>query len=227
MDAKRFSIDDCDVAVSELTQFIDHVCCESAHFNPDTDRLDKFWFSILQSDRQFQHLWSVVKTCLLLSHGQAGVEREFSINKATMRTNLTERCLISERFVIDHVIRIGGIENFCISPELRLAVANARQKYRLYLEDEQRQKEKDHESEKRKKDEEELEKMSKEKLRMERDISHLQESADKLAFKAETTQNFKFLLESNALRKSIQEKREQLNQICRNISEKQRLVLSL
>ena len=72
-----------------------------------------------------------------------------------------------------------------------------------------------------------MEKLSKEKLRMERDISHLQESADKLAFKAETTQNLKFLLESNAFRKSMQVKREQLNQICRDISEKQRIISSL
>ena len=51
---------------------------------------------------------------------------------------------------------------------------------------------------------------------MERNISHLQESADQLAFKAETSQNLKLLLESNAFRKSMQVKREQLNQIVKS-----------
>lgn len=51
------------------------------------DRLDGFWCKVLsESDKEYVHLMSVVKKIMILSHGNATVERGFSVNK---------QCLVS------------------------------------------------------------------------------------------------------------------------------------
>jgi len=56
-----------------------------------------------------------------LSHGQAMVERGFSINKEVESYNLKEDIFWARRVICDHVNAFGGI--------LKVAAAGARQKY--------------------------------------------------------------------------------------------------
>ena len=44
----------------------------------------------------------------MLSHGQAGVECGFSINKELMEYNFKERSVISQRVIYDHIQAVGG-----------------------------------------------------------------------------------------------------------------------
>ena len=224
VDSKRFCVELCDSAISEMAQFIERYSA-GIQFDHETDRLDELWYSLLHCEKQLQNLWSVhsvVESCLLLSHGQAGVERGFSINKATMTTNMADRTLVAQRHVIDHIQRIGGIENFIITPELRLAVTNARNKYRLFLESKKKEEEADSLQKKRLKDEEDVMKMKEKRARLSKDISALEESADKLALKAESAKSFKYLLESNALRISVRDKKNEIARITDEISMKEK-----
>ena len=50
-------------------------------FRIATDRLDSFLFAVLHEQKESQHLWITVQLLLTLSHGQATVERGFSVNK--------------------------------------------------------------------------------------------------------------------------------------------------
>jgi len=54
-------------------------------------------------------LWEVVRTVLLLSHGQAQVERGFSTSKELMDVNIKQRTLVAKRAIVDYVQLIGGL----------------------------------------------------------------------------------------------------------------------
>ena len=50
-------------------------------FNPSVSRLDTLILGTLSRNDLYSKLWKVVKMLLVLSHGQATVDRGFSINK--------------------------------------------------------------------------------------------------------------------------------------------------
>ena len=53
-------------------------------------------------------MWSVISKLLLLSHGQATVERGFSINRQEEVENLVGESHIALRFIVDTVNSLGG-----------------------------------------------------------------------------------------------------------------------
>ena len=62
---------------------------------------------------------------LLLSHGQASVERGFFVNKEIATSNLMEHNLIARRVIKDHVQNVGGLKQLLISKELLQSAQNA------------------------------------------------------------------------------------------------------
>ena len=90
---------------------------------------------------QFTQLWKVVRDVLLLSHGQADVERGFSVNRQVEADNLSQEGFVARRTICDHVAAVGGLQHVDVSfPSLIVAAASARQLYQQYL-DKQRQEE--------------------------------------------------------------------------------------
>ena len=59
-------------------------------FDVKLHRLDVVFFEHLNDKEEYKELWSVIRRLLTLSHGQAVVERGFSINKDTMVANQSE-----------------------------------------------------------------------------------------------------------------------------------------
>ena len=49
----------------------------------------------MAGNKQLAKVWNMVKLLLLMSHGQATVERGFSVNKEVAAENLTERSFIA------------------------------------------------------------------------------------------------------------------------------------
>ena len=92
----------------------------------------------MADDKQLAKVWSVIKLLLLMSHGQATVERGFSVNKEVAVENLTERSFIAPRIIHDHIESVGGLANVKISKQLLTSSAGARQKYLSYLDDQNR-----------------------------------------------------------------------------------------
>ena len=61
---KKLTFEECDIVETQYDNFLDNkVASERSTF------------------KEYKDLWSVVKMVLLLSHGQASVERGFSVNK--------------------------------------------------------------------------------------------------------------------------------------------------
>ena len=61
---------------------------ESFKFTHPKDRLDDFYYKHACISN-YKELYFVVRLVLTLSHGQAAVERGFSINNTSVKTNMT------------------------------------------------------------------------------------------------------------------------------------------
>ena len=93
---------------------------------------------------------------LLLSHGQATVERGFSINRQLEVENLNDQSYEAQRIICDHVHYVGGLLNVNITKELLSSATGARHKYQAYLEDKKHDKVNMEKSQKRTAVEEEI-----------------------------------------------------------------------
>ena len=70
------------------------------------------WISFLHlsSTRACENLRVVVKKVLLLSHGQASVERGFSVYKNLLSVNMEAKSIISRHIIVDHVRQLGELQ---------------------------------------------------------------------------------------------------------------------
>ena len=59
---------------------------------------------MLQAQEEYKELWVTMQLLLVLSHGQATVEREFSVNKEVLTANLQELSLQGIRLVHSSVL---------------------------------------------------------------------------------------------------------------------------
>jgi hypothetical protein len=79
-------------------------------------------------------LWLVAEKVLLLSRGQASVERGFSVNKQAEVDNHIGSIFEAKCMLCDHIAALGGVCNIDVDNKLLLlSCSSARQKYGLYL----------------------------------------------------------------------------------------------
>ena len=98
----RVAEKDCDTLLQEFDLFLDNIpvfgSSQFANFDSSQDRLFKF-----MNGDAYKNLLEVVKLVLVLSHGQAAVERGFIVNKEAEVENLKGHTLIAMRTVTDHM----------------------------------------------------------------------------------------------------------------------------
>jgi hypothetical protein len=143
VDAKRFPNTDVDGVVDEMCNFRDESqhCSElNAQFQAFSTsyRLDTFWHAILLKST-YKKLWNVVQMLMLLSHGQASVERRFSFSKEIMTHNMKEQTLVAQRAVVGHAARVGGLDKMTIAKKMLLAAGSAKTSYNNYVAEEKEQ----------------------------------------------------------------------------------------
>ena len=110
-------------------------------FDSKLCRLDTFWHSAIGNDNDFAMMWSCVfHKLLLLSHGQASVERGFSINKDVISENQHPKTLVARRLCKQFVSQCGGISKVVVNSDMLLAARSARGKYMAHLEEENEKK---------------------------------------------------------------------------------------
>ncbi|KAG1686949.1 Telomere-associated protein RIF1 [Nymphon striatum] len=153
----------------------------------------------------------VVKLILVMSHGQASVERGFSINKEIEVENMKEHTLVARRMVCDHVNTVKGVTSVDINKSLLLSVKHSRKKYEQYLEQQRVNKKSDDLRAKRKSTLEEIEEIKKKKRRLDADIKCLNETADQLLQKAEDEGKLSHLTKANSFRRTAKDKMQQLD----------------
>ncbi|GBN24995.1 hypothetical protein AVEN_64573-1 [Araneus ventricosus] len=96
---------------------------------------DSFYYGLLSKGKKkkWEDLWQVVKLCFIFSHGNASVERGFSVNKTMLVENLKEQSLINQRRAYDGIKFLGGVENVSITKRMLLADRGVRHLYRADL----------------------------------------------------------------------------------------------
>lgn len=105
---------------------------EFLSFQPVVNRLDTFlcgWLS-----RANPVAWAFWQKLLLLSHGQASVERGFSVNKEVETDNMQEETMVAHWLVCDYVDLHGGVP---LTKELLVSVGAARSRYCIFLDQQQ------------------------------------------------------------------------------------------
>ena len=106
--------ENCDNVLQQYSTFLDRVPIIGSDlfssFNPNVHRVDEF-FSTHMTGENNAALFDIVKVLLVLSHGQASVERGFSVNKEIEVENLHEHSLVAQRIICDHLRAVGGVLN--------------------------------------------------------------------------------------------------------------------
>ena len=219
-------LEDVDDILEEFEDFCKAAKVNERFINFDRykDRLDEVYFSQL-SNSGTQKLWKFVKKCLVLSHGQASVERGFSENKEVLETNMGSETLVARRLIKDHVRAIGGVEKFSISSKLRKSCSLSYKKYAAKMEE---VKAKDGNNMKRKMVVEEVVTLKKRKLELEDSVAYLKKESDKNADMAEsatsTNEQLALFTSAHALRKTMVKKDEELVLLREEIQEKESLL---
>ena len=120
--------------VSDAKQFHHN---DFSSFSLEENRLDAFYFELLSGNRDFKELWDTMKFLLTLSHGQAIVERGFSVNKEVLVPNLKEVSLVAQCFIHDTISTQDiHLSDFTITEKLLQSCNYANSRYKMYLLDE-------------------------------------------------------------------------------------------
>jgi len=80
------------------------------NFNPVKSRVDILMHETMAGKDMYSKLCNVARMLLALSHGQAAVERGFSINKQAEEVYLWAETFVTKRSVCNHVRYVGGID---------------------------------------------------------------------------------------------------------------------
>ena len=163
--------------------------------------------SILASylkESPYKKLWELVKCLLVLSHGQAGVERGVSVNSEIMAYNFKEKSVVAVRVIYDHIQRSGGILNVKIDQELRNAVKSASSEYRAELKKQQEQEKKKRKNDENKSINDEILSLKGKRKRLLEDSSTLYSSVEELMDLAEKEQKMIHVTKANSYRRTIQ-----------------------
>ena len=135
----------CDEVASEFRKFLeDDLKKENLkfqEFDHKTKRLDEFFFRDIDVSK-YNSLSFVFKLIFTLSHGQAAVERGFSINNNVLLTNMKEETMVARKMICDHM-RANNLkpDTININTDIIKAARGAAMKWKLAQEDERKAKE--------------------------------------------------------------------------------------
>lgn len=119
------------------------------NFDRKQHRLDSLWFELCSPNHT--ELLSFVKLILCLSHGNAAVERGFSVNKECLVENLSEESPIAQRRVYDGVSAAGGVTKIEITSRMMQMVRGANIRWKDELQKRKQERLEAAEAEKKKK----------------------------------------------------------------------------
>ena len=103
-------------------------------FDWKVDRLDELFNVKIKSKLSLSHYFmKFVNLIFILYHGNANVERGFSINKHCLSENLQEESLVARRMICEQVSISGGPEKVELNNSLMLSCKNANSRWKESL----------------------------------------------------------------------------------------------
>lgn len=181
------------------------------------ERLDTF-FGMYMNNTTYVKLWEVFKLIFTLSHGQASVERGYSVNNDLLVENMKEKTVTSLRTVYDSVSASGKhFTSIPLNEDLKRNVKSARMRYETYKESLISNKAENDKNLKRKNLQADLKVEETKRRRLKESIDSLSKEADELAKLAEKKQDLTFLSKSNAFRQKVTDKMEEESNVQKKI----------
>jgi hypothetical protein len=169
-----------DLLIKEYDSYISEVVArkrdEFKDFNIKNDRLDLFFSQNMKGP--FPQLFALTVNFLIMSHGQASVERGFSVNKELMSDNMKMDTLVGLRRVHDFVMFHGGILNVSLNKDLMKAAASGRANYMIHLEKQRQERVLTDNQERKKAIGERIQSLKRKKSDLEQEIKSLTTEAD-------------------------------------------------
>ena len=173
-------------------------------FTPDSRRLDTFLGNYMQDHIQFAKLWDIFKMLLTILHGQASVERGYSVTKDRLIENLQEKNVVALRTVHDSISTLEDhFTKLPVTPAMERHVMSAIMRYGQYLDEQKKESLNEQQRKKRKGVQLSIREAERKKSKVDTSIDILGKEADDLAKSAEAKHDFTLLTKSNALRLKV------------------------
>ena len=128
--AGRFWTSSVQELISEATKY--HYV-RFATYSFTQERLDKLFSKLLEDKKEYEQLWTTMKMLLTLCHGQAAVERGFSVNKEVLNPNLQEMSLRAIRLIYSSLsTEKTKLAEFHINEEFLFSWNHASNRYKMH-----------------------------------------------------------------------------------------------
>lgn len=149
---------------------------------------------------------------LSLSHGQAAVERGFSVNKDVLQTNMASETIVAQRKVCDALASVEDVSKLTINKKMLNYCQSARVKYGQYLEEMKSTTEKLRTSKRKSELKLQVSKEKEQRKIYEEASKRALKEADDLADKALTEKKFALLSESKETRKRSRDMEDKIKE---------------
>ena len=225
---KFLNATECDTLLKQYKTFISLIRLEHKEKFTDfglksEDRLDLLFHSVIGNDKKFRELWKLCQMIFTLSHGQAAIERGFSVNREVLETNMSEKTIVAERIICDNVRKelsrecTGEVSKLNINKEMIKYCRNARSVYKSYLVENNANEKGGIVEAKKIKIREEIEAENKRKANLNQAYARYMKNADDLALRAENEKKIALIGESNVSRKRSLEINKELEECQKKI----------
>ena len=194
-----------DKAYDQYGEFIDEH--NSIKFNEEEERLDELYFKKLYIEK-YQELSEIAMILFTISHGQADVERGFSVNSNVIDVNMSEVSIKSKRLIRDHMIKHDATPSTIeITNQLKKSCRSAYQRYQEHLKEERKKLEEDSEAQAKKILNAEIKELESKIIDLDNSVSYLDKKFVDLVRNAENNTNASVMIsEANGLKRKSEEK---------------------
>ena len=183
-------------------------------FDYRKESVDKFLATFVHGNTRYKNCWNICKLIFTLSHGQASVERGFSVNKELLVQNLQRVSLVSQRIVYDYFFSTEKtLSEFQISNELIKSCKLAHTRYTQSIETNKKTTVQCEKDRKRKLKMEEIATVKEKKQALESCVKSLQVDIEKYSIEAEEKKDFNILAKANSFRTTAKTKQETLHDL--------------
>ena len=172
-------------------------------FDYRKESVDKFIATFVHGNTRYKNCWNICQLIFALSHGQASVERGFSVNKELLVV------LVSQGIVYDYFFSTEKtLSEFQISNELIKSCKLAHTRYTQALQTNTKTTVQCEKDRKRKLKMEEIATVKEKKQALESCVKSLQVDIEKYSIEAEEKKDFNILAKANSFRTTAKTKQE-------------------
>ena len=223
MNLKILTPQQCDLVLSQFKDFMDieikAVKLESFKSTHPKNRLDDFYYQHACISN-YKEMSFVVRLVLTLSHVQAAVERGFSINNTSVKTNMTPVSIISRRIIKDHLIANQlKPHTVHITASLIKSFRSARQAYMIELDNAKKEKEKTEEEQKAMHITADIEKLNQKIKTAKKAIEMMEKEVTECMELAEKKNDLNYVKKANGLKRKSSETKQEVELLEKQIGE--------